>query len=107
MIKNIMGEMMEFDLVKANKLNDYLKRWIEDGNLLPYEVSELVFSVWGYGAALEEIKYLRKELEGIEIKQVISNIDKSLARSDEANRKFIQDKSKRDERIKSLKRLLR
>jgi hypothetical protein len=54
--------MMEFDLVKANKLNDYLKRWIEDGNILPYEISELVFSVLGYGAALEEIKYLRKEL---------------------------------------------
>jgi len=66
MIKNAMGEMIEFDLVKANKLTDCLKRWIEDGNLLPYELSALVFSVWGYEAALSEIKYLRKELEEFE-----------------------------------------
>jgi hypothetical protein len=63
MIKNMMGEMVEFDLVEANKLTDCLKKWIEDGNLLPYELSALVFSVWGYEAALEEIKYLRKELD--------------------------------------------
>ena len=62
MIRNLVGEMVEFDANKAEDLLNRFEKWIKDGNLLPYELSDLIFSTWGYGAALEEIKCLKKEL---------------------------------------------
>jgi hypothetical protein len=62
MIRNLMGEMVEFDLEAARKLDIVLKEWaLKDARNLPYELSALVFSTWGYEAALAEIEYLRKE----------------------------------------------
>jgi len=66
MIKNLVGQSVEFDLKSAKKLEDRLDRWINEGNLLPFELSDLLFSTWGYAAALAEIKYLRKELNEFE-----------------------------------------
>jgi hypothetical protein len=62
MIENLMGEMVEFDLSAAKKLKEELDKFIfEKGFILPYELSALVFSIWGYGSALKEIEYLRRE----------------------------------------------
>jgi hypothetical protein len=67
MIKNAMGDMVEFDLPAAKKLKEELDRWIfEGGFILPYELSALGPSTWGYAAALGEIEYLRKELKEFE-----------------------------------------
>jgi len=67
MIKNAMGEMVEFDLAAAKKLENEFDKWlIEKGFILPYELSALGPSTWGYGAAIAEIEYLRKELSEYE-----------------------------------------
>jgi hypothetical protein len=61
MIRNAMGEMVEFDLTAAKKLKGELDNYASK-NLIPFELSALVMSTWGYAAALAEIEYLRKEL---------------------------------------------
>jgi hypothetical protein len=61
MIQNAMGEMVEFDLIAAKKLKDKLDTYASK-NLIPFELSALVMSTWGYAAALAEIEYLRREL---------------------------------------------
>jgi hypothetical protein len=65
MIENAMGDLVEFDLTAAKKLKDELDTYASK-NLIPFELSALVMSTWGYAAALGEIEYLRKELKGFE-----------------------------------------
>lgn len=64
MIKNSLGEEVEFDMKRAKELSERFDEWAvsEIGNL-PIDVCDILMSVWGYAAALDEIEYLRKELD--------------------------------------------
>jgi Ca2+-binding EF-hand superfamily protein len=64
MIKNSLGEEVEFDMKRAKELSERFDKWAisEIGNL-PIDVCDILLSVWGYAAALDEIEYLRSELK--------------------------------------------
>lgn len=66
MIRNMMGEMVEFDLKTARKLEKRIDPMMEQLIGLPVEFGEAFLSTWGYLAALDEIEYLRKQIKDLE-----------------------------------------
>jgi len=65
MIRNAMGENVKFDMGRAKKLAKKLEKIA-----LKYpeeEFGEALLTVWGYSAAINEIKTLRKEMHQMQI----------------------------------------
>lgn len=64
MIKNSLGDKVEFDMVRARELSKHFDRWvISEVGRMPFGLIAIVLSCWGYEAALDEIEDLRKQLQ--------------------------------------------
>lgn len=64
MIKNSLGDQVEFDMGRARDLSKRFDAWaIANPGNIPLGICDILMSVWGYAAALDEIEDLRKRLE--------------------------------------------
>ena len=64
MIKNSLGDQVEFDVGRARELSKRFDRWaIANPGNVPIGICDILMSVWGYEAALDEIEDLRKRLQ--------------------------------------------
>lgn len=63
MIKNSLGDQVEFDMSRARELSKRFDAWaIANPGNIPLGISAIVLSCWGYDAALDEIEDLRRQL---------------------------------------------
>lgn len=74
MIKNSLGDQVEFDMSRARGLSKRFDRWaVANPGNLPMGVCDIIMSVWGYDAALDEIEDLRRQLHEATISRAESD----------------------------------